>query len=200
MGHLMTATRRTLLPLALALAAVPLAALATTPSGPRARGEARSVAVVDLFRVLKEAEPFVKAEAELRAWIEAEKKNLQGFQDDLERKQTELKLFQPDGPEYFARKDEVEQLQLRFRQAYDARERERERRIIANQRRSFEDSRRAIAEAAAASGVDIVLQLRAGDPSGKRPDEVTSEIYLRDVLYHDPALDITVDVLRILNR
>lgn len=162
--------------------------------------DAPKIAVVDLFRVLKEASPFVKSEEELRVWINGEKQALQKLSDEVEQKQKELMLFNPNSAEYIARRNDAEIMQLQFKHVFETRERERMARIIQNQRRSFADARRAVAEASSNRGVDLVLQLRDGDPTGDDPQEVTSEIYLRDVLYHDQALDITSDVLKILNR
>jgi len=201
MNRFWSQQRRRSLAVLLSFGAVPAAWFAWVGAGESmATPDAPKVAVVDLFRILKEAKPFVKAEQDLRAWIAEEKKALQGLSDQVEQKQNELSLFAPNSPDYIARRNDADILQLRFKHEFEGRERERMQRIIANQRRSFADARRAVAEVSANRGVDIVLQLRDGDPTGEDPAEVTSEIYLRDVLYHDQALDITADVLKILNR
>ena len=58
----------------------------------------------------------------------------------------------------------------------------------------------AIRQVATERGIDVVLQLRDEEPAGTRPDQLSSEIFLTDVLHCDPSLDITADVLKILNR
>lgn len=164
------------------------------------RSEAPRVAVVDLFQVLREAEPFRKSEVEIRAWIDEQKAALEAMKKDVDLLEAEVGSMSEDSPGYHERQAELEMRKLQFRQMFDARERERLRRIREDQRRSFEDARRAIAEVATARGIDLVLQRRSGEPDGADPAELTSEIYLRDVLYCDESLDITRDVLSILNR
>lgn len=159
-----------------------------------------SVAVVDLMKVLSDARPFVAEEQVIRAWIEGEKKNLAGLSAEIEKQQSELAGLASDSPERVRRSRDLDELKLRFRHQVDDRERERARRIMEGQKRWFAETRRAVAQVANARGIHIVLQLRDGLPPDSRPEELNSEIFLTDVLYCDATLDITPEVLKILNR
>jgi Skp family chaperone for outer membrane proteins len=162
--------------------------------------DATRVAVVDLFRVLAEAKPFRAADEEIRGWIEAEKARLQAASDEIARKESELEMFEVGSQEHVKRRNELELMRLQFKQRLEERDAERTRRIVENQKRSYAQASAAIEGVARQRGATLVLQLRAGDPEGKDPAEMTSEVWLRPVLYSDAALDITADVLRILDH
>lgn len=161
------------------------------------RGPAR-VAVVDLFEVLTKAKPFVQAEQELKAWIEQGKRELQALKDDIDKRTGELELFDPEAEDFRRRANDLDLKKLELQHKVDDLERERTRRILDNQRASFERVTKAIAEIATKQAIDLVLQTRSAALSGQKPGEVTSEMYLRDVLYRDAALDITSDVTTII--
>ena len=156
--------------------------------------------VVDLVRILSEAKPFQREEGEIRDWIAKEKEQLKELSLDVERRQRELDALALGDESRVRLARELDELKLRFRHQVEDRERERAQRIVGGQKRWFAAARRAVAEVARTRDVDVVLQLRHADPNGSQPEELSSEIFLTDVLYCDPSLDITPDVLKILNR
>jgi len=176
-------------------------------SGYRAAAESRQVspplakvAVVDLFRVLAEAKPFVAEQDEIRRWIEAEKRtNLDVKKGEIAAKEAELEVFDRASPEYRKLANQLDFDKLGFEHEFQRLERERVRRITDSQRRAFAEATRVVADYAKSQGVTLVLQLRTGELRGEAQSELTSEMYLRDVLYHDASLDITSAVLRILD-
>ncbi len=174
-----------------------LAAAALSRGG--GTGQDVAVAVCDLGRVLEEGKPFVEERARIAAWIDEQKRtNLEVRRDALEKHEAELDLYEPGSEERRRREDELAHERLSFEQELARLDRERRARITAAQRAAWEKARSAIAEAAAARGVRLVLQLRPRELEGETEERLSAEIWSRDVLWHDPSLDITPDVLRIL--
>ncbi len=169
--------------------------------GFRARDDARSrVAVVDVVAVLSQAKPFVAADTALRGWIDDVRRLFKARDEELKKEESALELFQPDSEEFKTKSRELDRKKLEFQQDFDEKDRERMRKITDSQKAAWDQANAAIAEYAKAQGIEVVLQLRKGDFQGKTQEQVSAEMYLRDVLYADPALDITSTILSILNR
>jgi Skp family chaperone for outer membrane proteins len=159
-----------------------------------------SVAVVDVVRVLREAAPLRQADLELKEWVERERAPLEQAKQEIDRLEAELEVFDRASPEYLERAFELDRKKLAFDHEYRVRDRGRVQRIVDTRRASFERVRQAAAEAARQRGIGIVLQVRSEPPAAESEAELFSEILLRSVLVHDPALDITSDVISILDR
>ncbi len=174
-------------------------ALGSTAAPPAAAPT--SVAVVDLFRVLRDAKPFLRDSEAIRAWIDSERRtNLQVKQDAIAAKESDLELLDENSPEARKKKHEIEFDRLALQHELEYLDSERVRRITDAQRHAYAEVRRASAAAAEARGLDLVLQRRSAELAGQNQSELNSEIFLRDILYHAPRLDITDDVIKILER
>ncbi len=158
------------------------------------------VAVVDVVLVLSTAKPFVAADTALRAWIDDVKRVFKARDEELKKAAADLEVFSPDSEEFKSKSRELDRKRLEFQQDFEEKDRERLRRITDSQKAAWDQASAAIAEYAKAQGIEVVLQLRKGDFAGKTQEQVSAEMYLRDVLYADPALDITSTILSILNR
>ncbi len=166
---------------------------APPPAGP-------GIGVVDLSRVMLEAQPFAAAQDGIREWIEAEKRtNLDVKKGEITAKEAQLEMFARDSEEYRKLKNEIEFAKLRFEHEYERLEVERMRRITVGQRQAFDEASAAIAEYAKSRGLVLVLQQRTGKLRGELDTDLTAEMYLRDILYSDALLDITGAVIRILD-
>lgn len=177
---------------ALLLAAV-LAPRPSDPGGP-------AIAVCDLTRVLEEGKPFVEARERIRKWIDEQKRtNLEVRRDALKKREAELDLFEPGSEEHRRLEEQLAHERLSFEQELQRLERERTARVIGAQRDAWRLAREAIAKAAGERGVRLVLHRRPAELGGETEEQVSAEIWSRDVLWHDPSLDITGDVLRILD-
>lgn len=179
-------------------AALPEVRLLARPA-PQA-GATGTVAVVDLFRVLSEARPFTKEQEAIRRWIETEKRtNLEIKKGEIEAREADLELFEGDPEKHRALLLQQDIAKLQFDHEYEYLEKERLRRITRGQRSAFDEARKAIAEYARSHDIGLVIQSRKGPLEGLNQGELTSEIYLRDVLYAEASLDITDGVITILN-
>ncbi|MBI4878513.1 MAG: OmpH family outer membrane protein [Planctomycetes bacterium] len=184
-----------------------LAGLLLLASGYRAGAEPQApappgpgIGVVDLFRVMTEARPFAAAQGAIREWIESEKRsNLDVKKGEINAKEAELEMFARDSEEHRKLKNEIEFAKLRFEHEFERLEAERMRRITAGQRQAFDEASAAVAEYAKSRGIFLVLQQRTGKLRGELDTDLTSEMYLRDILYSDALLDITDAVIRILD-
>jgi Skp family chaperone for outer membrane proteins len=64
----------------------------------------------------------------------------------------------------------------------------------------YEDVRREIKNVAEAKGMKMVLMYVSSMPKGRTETDVTNNIMVRPVLYHDPSADITTEVVNRLNK
>ncbi|MFG0318578.1 MAG: hypothetical protein ACF8XB_14985 [Planctomycetota bacterium JB042] len=190
--------------LRLAAAVIAVAALASLgiqasgrPAAPLASGP---IVVVDLARVLQDARPFVDEREGIRRWIEEQKRTNLGVKNDaIEAKEAELELYEPGSEPYRKLRNEIEFAKLGFQQEFQFLESVRVRRIVEAQRRAYDRAREAIGEVASRHGARAALQLRPHELAAQDEKGVSSEIFLRDVLWHDASLDITPEVIRILD-
>lgn len=158
------------------------------------------VLVVDLLRVLEEAKPFADRREAIRSWIEEQKRtNLGVKKEAIAGKEAELELYEAGSDPHRKLNNEIEFAKLAWQQEFEHLESIRVRRILDAQREAYARAREAVGEVAARRGADAVLQLRPHDLQGRDEQEVSSEIFLRDVLWHDASLDITSEVIRILD-
>ncbi|MFH0944175.1 MAG: OmpH family outer membrane protein [Planctomycetota bacterium] len=163
-------------------------------------GAMGTVAVVDLFRVLSEAKPFAREQEAIRRWIDTEKRtNLEVKKSEIEAREADLELLEGDPVQHRALLLEQNIAKVRFDHEYEYLEKERLRRITRGQRAAFDGARKAISEYATSHGISLVVQSREGPLEGLNQGELTSEMYLRDVLYAEASLDITDSVITILN-
>jgi Skp family chaperone for outer membrane proteins len=163
-------------------------------------GAALRVGVVDLFRVLKEPKAIHTIDEQLKAWIDKEQAPLNAKHDELEDLEAKVELLAQNTPEALAARRELEHKRVEFKYAFNAADAERQTRIKAARKLGFEIAQKAIGDVAKSLGLHLVLQARGGDLDGETESAVSAEIYLRTVLYADGALDITSDVLSVLNR
>ncbi len=158
------------------------------------------VGVVDLLRVLKEPKAIQAIDEQLRGWIDREQAPLKAMQNELKEIEARIELLDANGPDARTAKRDLEHKSVEFKYAFNAADAERQTRIKAARKLGFEIAQKAIGDVAKSLGLHLVLQARGGDLDGETESAVSAEIYLRTVLYADGALDITSDVLSVLNR
>lgn len=158
------------------------------------------VGVVDLLRVLKEPKAIQTIDEQLRSWIDKEQAPLKAMQEQLKELEAKIELMDGASAEARTMKRDLEHKSVEFKYAFNAADAERQERIKAARKLGFEVAQRAIADVARSKGLHLIVQARGGDIDGETESAVSAEIYLRTVLYADAALDITPDVLSVLNR
>lgn len=159
----------------------------------------KAIAVVDLFKVLTTAKPFTTADDEIRRWIADQMKAFEQRHNEIDAKQNELELFSGDGTQKRRLAYVVDRMKADLDFDLAEADRARNERIVNNQRSAFDAATKAVAAYAKSKGIEIVLQLRQGDLTAKTQSELSSEIFLREVLYAGDALDVTSDVIAQLN-
>jgi Skp family chaperone for outer membrane proteins len=159
-----------------------------------------AVGLVDLQHVMTVAKPFAAGDEEIRKWIDARREEIRAARDGLEGKRAGLEAFTRSSAERAKLELEIAKESLELEFAVSQADRDRERRILEHQRKAFEAASEAIAAVARERGLDVVLQLRSGELRATTQAELSSEIYLRHVMSFDAGLDITSDVISILNR
>jgi Skp family chaperone for outer membrane proteins len=157
------------------------------------------VAVVDLHEVLTTAKPFQESDKTIRDWIARQKADLKKQQEALDAKTSELELYSKGSKQRAELELTLKKATLDLDYQVAAADTERDERIVEHQRTAFDKANAAIQKVAAEKQIDVVLQLRRGPLLAQTQTELSSEIFLRDVMFAGPALDITPDVLSILN-
>ena len=179
------------------LVSLGLQGLASPPPPAAAPGP---VAVVDLFRILEKAKPFDEDREEIRRWIDDQKRtNLTVKKDAISTKEAELELFDAGSAEGRKLRNQIDFAKLAFQQEFEYLEELRRARIQSAQKDAYRRAREVIQQVAKSRGVSVVLQLRPHELSGRDEAELSAEMFVRDVLWHDGSLDITGDVIRILD-
>jgi Skp family chaperone for outer membrane proteins len=158
------------------------------------------IGVVDVERCLKEYKKADDQRTQLKAEIdtrmravEEEKRKIAALRDNIE-------LYVQGTKEWFehAKKIELGAAQIKLDQ--QAIQIEFQQKLAELISKLYEDVRREIKSVAEARGMKLVLMNIASMPRGSNDTEVTNNIMVRPILYFDPNMDITADVVKNLNK
>ncbi len=174
---------------------------AGAPSTSAAHGGGRgSTAVIDIVKVFNDFQQTM----DLNAQFDQRRKEVQLEVDtrdgELNQRMRELEAFHPDSPEYGQRRREVLKLQidrdnyLRLAEA-DVRDQ-----FKLWTERTYVMICETAAKVAQERGFDMVMTTEALDSDVPDANALKQQIRLRHVIYANPAVDITQDVLARLNR
>lgn len=190
------------LPLAVSLpAALLLGATAAVarpaPQDPVAAAAAPTIAMVDIDRVLK---AYPGAEAQQAAWkvMEADfKSKMEALEAEVRQAMGEREAFTQGTPERLRANLGYELKRLEYEEFHKILAAQAEQRKADVALELYGEIRRGIAAFAKAKGVQLVLRLRADDPNLPKSMRLENN-QQREVLYHDPALELTEDVIKFL--
>ncbi len=171
----------------------------TEPASATAAAPAKS-AVCDLFIILKNYDRGNDLKKELKAKVdkitaEGDKrgKEITKIQDTLE----ELK---PGSKEYDAQLNKMTQLTIDRQAFLNYQDELAKRETYRYTKEVYQDVMDAIEKVAKERGYQLVLFKESPNLVSRTYDELLEQISRRKVLYSDPSLDITDDVLKRLNR
>ena len=185
------------------LAVLLCAAVLAERLGAQARapgGAAGSVGVCDVAEILNNYQRAKDLTADLNRQRDEIAAEARKRRDAIEEIQKELKGLNPGSKEYEQRFLEVQRLRinreawLKFKTDKAIRDHGR------LTRQMYADAQKYVAAVAKRHGFKVVLYGRRGPLMGKNPTELLADIVQRTLLYNDPAVDITTEVLSAMNE
>ena len=180
-------------------AGVILATAIYVTAAPAAPAVPARIAVVDFTKVLqsytreKDSEKTIK-DAEDRIVAEAKSRAA-----ELDKLKDKLKMHQPDSPAFAATEKEITSKTVEFQTWQELKQREMLERGGAIIRGVYADIERATADCAKAAGYTLVLKTDLLDLSSPSVRDLDLRVKLRQILYVSDELDITNDVVAMLN-
>lgn len=163
-------------------------------------GAAGSAGVCDVAEILNNYQKAKDLTADLNRQRDEIMAEARKRRDAIEEIQKELKGLNPDSKEYEQRFLEVQRLRinreawLKFKTDKAIRDHGR------LTREMYADAQKYVAVVAKRRGFKVVLYRRAGRLMGKNPTELLADIARRTLLYSDPAVDVTAEVLSAMNE
>jgi len=187
-------------PLLLAAAALllarPSSQIESAPSPPSAR-----IGFVDLDEALR-GHGRVKADLEeLGKTLESKFGELRARAEEARKQGNDLAILSRESEEYYQKRRDLDAEAFKLEADKKHLERLQAEREEAIKLGAYEDIRRAAAEVALARGLDAVLRVDKTEPAQARSlEERSQRAGRRMVLSFRPELDITPEVIRLLNR
>ncbi len=163
----------------------------------------QSMGFVDVQRVLLEykktaeiSEALDKRIAQARNEIRNEREKLKAMMDDLESSALRLS-DEPLKRLEDEKKIALARIQLEIREKNYLFELERD--LVDHMKKVFEEVRRYAEVISNERRLGAVFLVNTNDLEGRTREELTRAMVLRQVLYHDPALDLTSEIVKRLN-
>ncbi|MCY2982078.1 MAG: OmpH family outer membrane protein [Planctomycetota bacterium] len=170
------------------------------PAGPKIG--ASSIALVDVGYILNN-------HPNMNANMEAIKAEMTAAQEDIESRRTALlkdqesigKTFEPDSPQFKQKQESLISAESKLRVDFMGKEKEFAEKQATVIFKSYQSINRAIKLVAEHLAYDVVLRYsrEQNEMDPKKPQSVNFGVQ-RDVLYHNPGIDVTEMVLLVLNR
>lgn len=175
------------------------AVLVTAQSAPAARPT--SIAVVDLSAVLNKLEEKTSVEADLQVQTQQLKQEQTVKEQEINQLRADLDVLSPDSEAYQSKQEALEEKTVEL-QAWTAYQTQKLNRQAAEQiERLYRKMLEAVEQTAKARGCDLVLfKEQAVNFRGAKREQLPLLIQNRKVLYSAPDLDLTQEVLTLMNN
>jgi len=159
------------------------------------------IAVVDLQEAIKTLDQRTAQEQALQQFIESQNEKIKKIGAELEQVRNEIDLLVPDSPEYRRKVEQAWRLRADLEVQKNVSDQLIDRRRAEAFAKLFENIRDAASRVAERAGYDLVLSNDAGAelPEGSE-SQVRSVMINRRVLYAADELDITDQVVRMMNN
>ena len=178
----------------------PAAPAATEPAAPAAAATPTKTAVCDLFIILKNYDRGNDLKKELKARVDKITAEGDKRGQEITKIQNTLEELKHCSKEYDAQLNKMTQLTI-DRQAYlNYQDELAKRETYRYTKEVYQDVMEAIEKVAKERGFQLVLFKESPNLVSRTYDELLEQISRRKVLYSDPSLDITDDVLKRINR
>jgi Skp family chaperone for outer membrane proteins len=157
------------------------------------------VACVDVIKIFNEYERQKDLEEEMRAIQDTTRNEAQRRMGQIDSLQATLDAMSATDPARVKRQREMLQLQLDYKNWSDLIQADMAREVGVWTRRTYDEVLEVIAGIAQREGYDVVLYREAPELMGFEPDALKNQIRGRKLVWADPGVDITQQVLDQLN-
>jgi len=184
-----------------------LAALALAiglAAAPMARGDDVKICVCNPMKVLQQMQEFKDLEAKTKADQQQVMAQMKQKKDDITAKQEALNLLLPDSPQYAQQNEDLLKASIDYKNSADLAQAHFVREEKNHIKALFDKVQAAAGKVAQAKGYNLVIS--SHQPEIENVDNIDVQnltaalLIQRVVLYSDPKLDITEDVLVALDK
>jgi Skp family chaperone for outer membrane proteins len=167
----------------------------------RSEGVTERIGIVDLERVVDSFKKTESLKEGLRQQIEPMLEAVKTRERELKKEEEELQFLNPASPDFKTKSQALRVEKFRLRMQAEDLEADWNARVVKAYRVILEDIEKEIASLARDKGLAAVLRVGGVDLTGAEADEkdVVFKLKLKNILYHDPSLDLTDEVLARLN-
>jgi len=178
-----------------------MAGLTVLAAAVGARGQTTPLKIgfVDLDRVLEDYKKKQEGEAKLRSDYEEDLKKLRERRAKIEETIQEIQILEVGSTERDLRELETQMDIHRIKLEQDRLEKRYQKNHTAKLRELYLEIVKKVEEYGRANGYTAILA-RRGDLKPEDRRELLTLIISQSVLYHDPSLDVTQEVLKLLNK
>jgi Skp family chaperone for outer membrane proteins len=158
------------------------------------------IGFVQLERVINEYDKNAELSRRLTEELDARRAELEKDKERIEMKKEELQLLARDSQKYRDSLLEIQVEEFRLEARLKDLQRSLDSKKIEGWKELFRDISKAAESIAKQKGLRALLVVNRGELAGTNDQDIMSQISLRQVLYADETLDVTDEVLEMLNR
>ena len=188
----------------LALTAIQAAAAqdasTTQPAGPGTAPQPATVAVCDMAAVFKNYDRANDLNKKLKSRVEELKAEAKKRGDEIDKIQNTIEELKPGSKESDAALDKMTKLTIERQAWINFQDELAKREDFRLTKDLYNDVLVAVEKIAREKGFQVVLSKETSNQASHNIDELLQQMSRRKVLYSDPSLDITEDVIKQLNR
>lgn len=182
---------------ALALATTALSVLA--PAAATAQDSGHRIAVVDVAFIFKNNEGIKSQVKQVEDNLKEFDTELQGKRNELKSAAEKLKTFQPGSPEYTSQEERVASMESKLRLDMARKRKE----LADREAKIYYDNYQHIAAGVKVLAqhykINLVLRYNSEDMNLEQGESVIRGV-MKNIVYHDEALDMTPGVMQYLNK
>ena len=157
------------------------------------------IGCIDMERVFKEYKRFKVTTEQFKADLTAKQGELTKLQSEMRRIAGELESLNPSGNDYKAKEAEITRLKVEHEAQREQAQAEFARRESEALAKIYQDVQQMTAAVARSKKMTYVVKVSSEPITGSDPNSVMAAM-ARSVVFYDPAMDITNDVVYYLNQ
>jgi Skp family chaperone for outer membrane proteins len=164
----------------------------------QARAAGTNVAILDINYIFKNNPRLKQKLDELNGDVARANEAVKKTREDLVKAEEELRGYKKGTPEYKEQEEALAKRAANFDTDVKLQRRELQERGVKIHYEAYQEILSATENFCNRAGIDLVIQFNGDQPNVDNPENLMSHIY-KTVVWHRPAIDITPEILKILN-